>query len=255
MKYKISFFIVLLACSFSFRLQAQDVIKGFEFGEIMNIAEAYRQAPSLSFDMQFNYADSAQQDSILEQIPASYKMQNGMYWAMIDSTEILQGNNYNVSVFHYDSIIAISNPQPYTNVLQLPFLDSLFRSQNVDSMNVTQVNDSTRSLRMYFNPASQYSSYSINYDQNSYLMHSITYFIKMPVDSTGSGDSGGPPDPGGGPDSGHSTSMISIIFSNYSYQVIDNSYFDENKFIYKQGGKFFAQPPYINFQLMVNVPN
>ena len=242
-----------MACfSFGFHAHAQSVIKGFEYGEIMNIAEAYRQAPNLSFDLQFNYADSVRQDSIVEQINGSYKLQNGMYWAIIDSTEILQGTNYNVSVFHYDSVIAVANPQRYTNVLQLPFLDSLFRAQNIDSMNVTNVNDSTRSLRMYFNPASFYSSYVINYDLNTYLMNSITYFVKTPAyeDLDGDEDSGHLDG-----DEGSGISMIKIIFSGYSYQVIDNSYFDESKFIYRQGGQFFTKPDYANFQLMVNMPN
>ena len=231
----------LMSClSFCCHPQAQSVIKGFEFGEIINIAEAYHRAPSLSFNLQFNYTDSTRQDSILEQIPASYKMQGNMYWAMIDSTEIVQGNSYNVSIFHYDSIIAIANPQQSANVMQLPVLDSLFRTENIDSMNVTQVNDSTRKLQMYFNRLSKYSNYLINYDQNSYLMHSITYFIKTPAYDDGSGSG---------------ISMIKIIFSNYSYDIIGNNFFQEDKFIYKQGDKFFAQPSYSNFQLMVHTSN
>jgi hypothetical protein len=248
--YKKSLFLLIAFFSFCYQLRAQGVIKGFEYGEIINIAEAYRQAPSLSFDLQFNYTDSVRQDSIIEQIPGSYKIQNGMYWAMIDSTEILQGNNYNVTVLHYDSVITISNPQQYTNVFQLPFMDSLFRAQNVDSMNVTVVNDSTRSLRMYFNPASFYSSYIINYDLNTYMMDSITYFIKTPAYDDDDNDSGMLDG-----DEGSGISMIKIIFNNYSTQAIDQSYFDESKFIYKQGGQFFARPEYADFQLLVNTSN
>ena len=123
-------------------------------------------------------------------------------------------------------------------MMQLPIMDSLFKAQNVDSMNVAQVNDSTRSLRLYFKPASQYSGYIFNYDLHTYLLHSIIYFVKTGVsdDDTGSG-----------------VSMISIAFSNYSNAVIDNDYFREDKFIYKLGDKFFAQHPYENYQLMVNV--
>lgn len=227
--------VLLMACSIS---KGQQVISGFEFGEIRNISEAYYQAPSLSFNMQFSYADSARQDSILEQIPASYKMQNGKYRAMIDSTEIVQGNSYNISIFYYDSVISVSNPQKYSNIMQLPFLDSLFRAQNVDSMKVTQVNDSTRKLYMYFRHSSYYRGFTISYDQNTYLLHSITYFIKRLVNED---------NPEGG------TNMINVIFSNYSTKVIDDSYFREDKFIYKQGNQFFAQHPYENYQLMVNV--
>lgn len=217
---------------------AQDVITGFEFGEIRNIAEAYREAPDLSFDVQFTYADSASQDSILEQMNGSYKIKNGKYRVMIDSTEIVQGNSYKVTIFYYNNVIAVSPRQQYTNVMQLPFLDSLFRAQNVDSMRVTNTNDSTRNLQMYFNPGSQYSGFSISYNLHSYLLNSITYFVKMPAieGETGSG-----------------VSMIKVIFSNYTRQVIDENYFREDKFIYKQGDNFLAQSPYEGFQLMVNI--
>ena len=237
MIYKISFFVVLLAFLFSLELQAQGVIKGFEYAEIINISQTYSHASSLSFDMQINYADSARQDSITEQIPASYKIQGGMYWAMVDSTEMIQASGYNVSVLLRDSVIIISNPQSSSNMMQLPIMDSLFRAQNVDSMNVTQINDSTRSLRLYFNPSSYYSGYIFNYDLNTYLIHSVTYFIKTPAYDDGSGSG---------------TSMVQVLFSNYSTLPIDNSYFQQSKFIYNYGGKFVTVPPYTNFHLMVN---
>ncbi len=218
-------------------VKAQGVVKGFEYGEIINIAQAYKAAPSLSFDVQINLADSARQDSIVETINGSYKIQNGLFWAMIDSTEMVQGTNYSVSVFHTDSVIAVGAPVQYPGVLQLPFMDSLFKAQNIDSMCVTQTCDSVRSLRMYFGPSSFYSGYTINYDLNTYLINSITYFAKTPAyeDSTGCG-----------------TSAINIAFSNYSTQPIDYSYFQESKFIYSEGGQLYVQPAYTGFQLMVN---
>lgn len=232
------FLVSAICIAFSFGSEAQPLIKGFEFAEIVNISQAYSQASSLSFDMQINYADSATQDSIIEQIPASYKIQNGMYWAMVDSTEMIQATGYNVSVLHRDSVIIVSNPQKSTGMMQLPIMDSLFRAQNVDSMNVTQINDSTRSLRLYFNPSSYYSGYIFNYDLNTYLIHSITYFIKTPAYDDGSGSG---------------VSMVQVLFSNYSTKPIDDSYFQQSKFIYNQGGKFITVPPYTKFQLMVNV--
>lgn len=223
--------------AFGSGIEAQGVIKGFEFGEIINISQAYSHASSLSFDMQINYADSARQDSITDEIPASYKIQNGMYWAMIDSTEMIQAAGYNVSVLHSDNVIIISNPKGSAGIMKLPIMDSLFRSQNVDSMNVTQINDSTRSLRLYFNPSSYYSGYIFNYDLNTYLIHSITYFIKTPASDDGSGSG---------------ISMVQVLFSNYSTKPIDDSYFQQSKFIYNKGGKFITVPPYTNFHLMVN---
>ena len=241
MKYfKIYFFLIVYGMC-SLQGAAQTVIKGFEFGEIMNIAETYRQMPSLSFNMIFTYSDSLSQDSTMEQLKASYKIQNGKFWALIDSTEMVQGLTYNLSIYHLDSVITISAPQPAADVMRLPFLDSLFRAQNIDSMNVTKVNDTTKSLRMYFNPASQYTSCIMQYDLSSFLLRSITYVMKT-----------------GGPNNSTnntSTSTLKISFTNYSFALIDDNYFREDKFIYKQDGQYYGQPPYNNFQLVVNATN
>ena len=243
----------LCFCSWG-KMQAQGVIKGFESGEIITIAEAYRQVPDLSFNVDFTYADSAYADSIIEEIPGSYKIHNGHYWTMIDSTEILQGGSYNIAVLHYDSIITVSNIPRYTNVLRLPFLDSLFLAANVDSMNVTDLTDSSRELRMDFDSLSPYRSFLMYYNRNSYLLDSILYFTRSPNLYSD------PLNPGcdpfiGCPDTTTTAAIIKIVFSNYSYQVVDDSYFQESKFIYTVSDKVYLKPDYANFQLMVNTSN
>jgi hypothetical protein len=191
--------------------------------------------------MIFTYSDSLSQDSTMEQLKASYKIQNGKFWALIDSTEMVQGLTYNLAVYHLDSVISISPPQPAADVMRLPFLDSLFRAQNIDSMNVTKLNDTTRSLRMYFNPASQYSSCIMQYDLSSFLLRSITYVIKNSTVANSTTNT--------------ATSTLKITFTNYSFALIDDSYFREDKFIYKQGGQYYGQPPYNTYQLVVNITN
>lgn len=247
-------FLIIAFCCFGSLIKGQGVIKGFEAGEIINIAEVYRQAPNLSFDVDFTYADSATSDSIIDELTGSCKISNGRYYTIIDSTELVQGPKYNIAVFYYDSVIAISTPHQYSNLLQLPFLDSMFRKANIDSMTVLQLNDTTRRLRMYFNTTSKFSSYMVDYDQNSYVMDSVTYRTKGPYYG-----SGGPGGPGGDPDQlfvpATVASVFTIKFSNYSKQVIDGSYFMENKYIYTQNGQFFVQPQYSGFQLMVNTSN
>ncbi|MGN6196510.1 MAG: hypothetical protein ACTHOB_16340 [Ginsengibacter sp.] len=247
-------FLIIAFCCFGSLIKGQGVIKGFEAGEIINIAEAYRQAPNLSFDADFTYADSASSDSIIDELSGSYKISNGRYYSMIDSTELVQGSKYNIAVFNYDSVITISSPHQYSNILQLPFLDSLFRKANIDSMTVLQLNDTTRRLQMYFDTTSKFSSYMVDYDQNSYMMDSVIYRTRGPYYG-----SNGPGDPGGDPYQvfvpATAASVFTIKFSNYSNQVIDGSYFMDSKYIYTQNGQFFVQPQYSGFQLMVNTSN
>src|ERR1700694_3864092 len=114
--------------------RAQQVEKGFELLQLVRIAEMYKAVPNLSFSVNYTYADSTHQDSLLEQLSGSSKMSAGRYWMMLDSVESVQGSQYNLVVYHQDSTIAINARREYGNQLRLPFLDSMFRNNNLDSL-------------------------------------------------------------------------------------------------------------------------
>ena len=238
MKHSIKYSLLLVATLFSFKSFSQEVPKGFELLEIVKISETYRLSSDISFDMSFTYADSAQPNSIMEQLQGSYKIHNGKYWGIIDSIEYLQGSLYNLAVFHKDSIISVSNRQEYSTVLQVPMMDSLFREANVSAMNVTKVNDSTRMLRVLFNPNSQYRSYEIQYDRNSFLIRNIKYYLPGMDDSD--------------PPTGSGVICVAIHFSNYSQQPISEEYFNEARFVFRQGDEILARPLFDGFRVMVS---
>lgn len=240
MKHSIKYYLVF-ALLFSLKSFSQDVPKGFELMEIVKIAETYRLAPDLSFDMQFTYSDSVQPNTILEQLQGSYKIHDGKYWASIDSNEFIQGNQYSLGIFYNDSIIAVNNRQDYSNVMQIPMMDSLFREAHVAQMEVTKLNDSTRSLKIEFNSDGPYRGYEIQYDLNSFLIRKVKYYMSEAVGEDNPGSSG--------------VVCITIGFSNYSGQVIDEDYFNETKFIYRQGDQFLTQPAFAGFRLMVSGSN
>src|SRR5689334_9120434 len=98
---------------FSNSVNAQSVPKGLEIMEIIKIGEAYRTASDLSFDMNITYADSATPKSITEQIAGNYKIHGGKYRGIIDGVEFLQGSQFNMAVYHSDSVIVITDRQEY----------------------------------------------------------------------------------------------------------------------------------------------
>ncbi len=237
MKYSIKYFLVLVVL-FSIKSFSQEVPKGFELAEFIKISETYRLLPAISFDMVFTYADSAQPSTILEQLQGSYKMQHGKYRGMIDSIEYLQGNLYSLAIYHQDSIIAVNNRHEYAAVLQIPMMDSLFREANVTSMKVNRLNDSTRSLQVLFSPQSQYRRYEIQYDLKNYLVRKVKYYLPDPDDSDSSTGSG--------------VICVTIIFSGYSADLINEDYFNESRFVHRQGGEILAQPEFNGFRVMVS---
>ncbi|MCU7549880.1 hypothetical protein OCK74_12180 [Chitinophagaceae bacterium LB-8] len=215
----------------------QVVEKGFEMMELLKISEVYRQVPDISFQVHYTYTDSIKPSEILEELDGSYKIHNGKFWAMLDSVEYVQGNLYNLTIYHQDSTIAIGNRQEYRNVLQAPLMDSLFREANVQSMQVGQLDGATRILKMRFKPESSYSYYELQYDRNSYLIRKVKFYMREPSEEK----------PGSG------THCISIEFSNYSDAMISDEYFREDKFIFQKGKEFLTQPAFNGYQLLVNI--
>jgi hypothetical protein len=236
MKSVLKYVFVCLVLS-STNTNAQSVPKGLEVMEIIKIGEAYRNASDLSFDINITYADSATQTSITEQIAGRYKIHAGKYWGIIDSMEFIQGAQFNLAVYHSDSVIVITDRQEYSSVLQLPLMDSLFREANIADMSVKDIDDSTRLLLIMFNEQSPYHSYQLKYDVATNRIKQVKYYLtEMASDVAGASG----------------VVCVAMNFSNYSENIIGDDEFKESKYVYRYADEIKLQPPYEGFRLMVN---
>ncbi len=190
---------------------------GFETTDLFRIAERYRRFENLSFQVHYHFADSAQPHVLLEQHDMQYQLKNGRYTAKTDSMEIIGGDRYTIQVFFDEKLMVLSHSQGHSDLLQLPVNDSLFMQANVDSIKVYALSDSTNRMDIRFGAASPYSKYQLFYNNNSYLVDSIRYYVREPA----SDDIGASP-----------TSVITAEFSNYSYAVIDEACFDIHKYVF-----------------------
>jgi hypothetical protein len=217
-------------------LNAQlQVEKGFEFQEIVKIAEMYKNAPNLSFTIDYNYADSLHPDSTLEHLAGSCKMSDSRYYTNLDSAEYIQGYQYNVAVFYRDSAIIVNDRQEYADLMKLPVLDSVFNGAYVDSMKIVAIDTASNTLYLYLSPSSPYSKYYLIYSPLNYRILGIGFYIKnAPI-----GEAIG-------------TAKVSISFSNYSTNPIPQDTFWEDKFIYRQSGEVRLKPTYASYQLLDN---
>lgn len=228
---------LVILCSITLSASGQDVPEGFELQEIIRMSEAYRRMPYLSFDVTYQYADTASPTTVLEQMTGQYKLHEGRYWALVDSTELIQGHNYKLAVYHDSKLLAIDRPNVlYTSVLQLSFLDTLFDKRFVDHMHVTSINDSTSKLDVEFIHDAPFTYYEVLYNPISYMVYAIKYYQKdVELDGGSSG-----------------VAVISVLFSNYSNAVIDDEYFRESKFIYKDGPSFYPKAAYNDYEVIVS---
>lgn len=229
----LGFYIVLPFCS----LHGQQVEKGFEMHELVKIGETYKNALDLSFNMAYTYADSAAPSSPLESLSGIYKIRNGKYWTMIDSIEFVQGQQYDIAVYYGDSTIIVNEQREYGNILKIPALDSAFQKANIDSMQITEYNDSTRLLTLFFNQDASYRLYKLQYDKDKYLIRQLQYYVKNMPNEAGDNTI---------------TGLITLNLTNYSEQGVDPFLFQEDRIVYKSGGDLFPQLGFTNFKVYNN---
>lgn len=203
--------------------------------EMVQLAESYRHAKNLSFDVSIRYTDSLNTDSTIEQVNASYKLHSGYYYTYIDSTEIVQGPRYSLRVSHTDSVISIRNRQDYPDVMNMPVTDTLYWKTFVKNLAVTPVNDSVRILKINFKPGALYSSYEVRYNFKRYRMDSAKAYIPANL-------------PGTDPDLFPSgKGLITFTFSGYDTSLLDAGWFSEDKYILYQNGQFQARGVYTGY--------
>ena len=196
---------------------SQTVKPGSEIFEMVSIAETYRDAPDLSFNVQINYTDSANTGTIIE------------------------GNRYLVRVNHDDSLIIVSDRQEYPDVLNIPVTDTLYWRTFIQSISVTDLNDSTRLLVAKFKPGAAYTSYEIQYSSDNYLLQDVKCYISASAPGVDASLF-----PSG-------KALIRFTFSGYSTNPVGSAWFSEDKFIVSQNGQFQPRPDYTGYVIETNI--
>lgn len=238
------YFFPALVCTAMFcgGLTAQPTVSpGSEIFQMLRIAERYRYAPNLSFDVNIKYTDSASTGSIAEELNASYKLHGGLFYTYADSTEIVQGSRYSIRVNHYDSSMLIQNRSEYPAVMNMPVTDTLYWKTFAQSFSVTNINDSVRTLKVTFKPGASFTSYEIRYSNKTWLMEYVKCYM-----------SAGSPgiDPGLFPSG---KVLILFTFSGYSKTPISSDWFNEDRFITVADGVFQPKAIYNGYFIETNI--
>ena len=74
------------------------------------MAELYRSADHLSFDILYRYADEKQPGVYLDSLKGRFRMDGERYWYALDSTVCVVNKDYMVVVFKEDKIMYVSRP-------------------------------------------------------------------------------------------------------------------------------------------------
>jgi len=215
---------------------SQSPVHSIETRDFYLMGETYRHAKNLRFDIKYEYGDSASA-TVLESLNATYKFRDGRMHAVIDSMEYIVGDKYCLAIYHEDGFISVTPKPAAPDVFKLPLTDSMFLRSQVNSIASSQLNDSTKRITLNFLPQSMYSGYTVEFDTRKYIVRNVQLFIKqaVSVDNPGSG-----------------VTRVVMKFSNYSSGIIQDSEFDEYRYIEYRNGSIQVKPEYSSYQLLFN---
>ena len=231
---------ILSIGGFTSKVNAQQVEKNFEMGEIIRLVNAAYDVPFHSFGVKIIIEDSVvdvEVPSPSDTMIGVFRQNEDRYYFKLDSIEYVQGYMYNLAIYNADQLISVAKPVQNHPMLQLSILDSTFLEVHVDSMMIIQVDASIRVFKLKFHPESPYSDYEMRYNKNTYEVSSIIYYLKNGYEREYGASS---------------TAKITTTFSNYSAAEFSTDYFREEKYIYKDAGGFKPKAAYAGYQILSN---
>lgn len=231
----VTFFVLFCEVKTS-KAQVPDSIRFLQ--EISRIQAAYSDTSGLVFKSTYYYESFDGDYSEFDTMTAAYQFKGEMMSFSMDSVHIVQNDQYQVVVYHLDSMMQVNTPvDMHKTMLQANFYDSLFYQMNIGGVTITDFG-AVRKLKFTFLGNSPYSKYEISYDTANYRLSSVEYMVKQTMSpSTGSAYTG-------------PYISIKINYSNYSTTQLADNIFSTDQFFVRQNGVLTAVSPYTGFSII-----
>jgi len=226
---------IMLVMASMVKVAGQPVTNNFYcYRELSQIKRMFSDTNHVSFQTRYV---STYNDATSDTIQYQYKV-NGdrLLLESSDSANIIQNEQYNLSVNHAYHRAIVSRPGDiFKYVAQVRITDPSFKRSFVTGMVVTDTG-SYRKLSYTFKPASPYRSYDIIYDRVTYRIQAIQYRVNM----------------GGEGSTASSSKMpyyVTILFSNYQTGLFTDSAFSTDGYFIRKQGICNMVAPYTSYQI------
>ncbi|MCW3094075.1 MAG: hypothetical protein JWP81_5144 [Ferruginibacter sp.] len=147
------------------------------FDDIEAIQSAYNSTGHISFNATYYYED---RDSIVvrDTALASYKIYGDKFRIVFDSTEFVQSDQYNCTMYHDNRTIVIQQPVSMPKeVMQINVMDTVF--QQLEMSKMTSIDSSGfRKISLQLDANALYKSYVITFNKSTYQILYIQYALK-----------------------------------------------------------------------------
>jgi hypothetical protein len=244
---QIALLLIITACFFC---SANTVAQMNIAHESAKMQMAYKNPPSLSFNVKYTYALETAPAAIIDSTFGSFKMSGSFYWGIIDSTEFMQNNSYAITLYKPDKLMRVSNPSYiYPEIANFSSFDSIIGKNNY----TTSCTNSgcNKVIALVFNDVNfPYKNFSVTYDSVTNFVTQIIYVIREDFEDYG--------DSYNRTAEGSSVAEYIIVkatYTNYQTLSFSNTFFNTGNYFILNGGIYTPQPPYSDYEVFIASSN
>lgn len=208
-----------------------------------SIYQTYDSVPFLSFDVRYQLkSDTLDADSTkVEELTGSYTMSSRRAVFHLGDLECMQNDSFFIAVYHKDKMIIVGEPKRQNAGSFLPMRDALDSLLGVYSTHFTITVDKHQDTTSYIrfvasDTLAVFNKFVIQYNDANKLISKLEYVFYQPTDTT------------------TQVRMFTIEFSNYRFDNLSPSIYDQNNYIWEEEGIFKAVPKYIDYKVFNTVP-
>lgn len=213
---------------------------------MQRVQQAYKNAPYLSFDLLYRYANKNQPNIYIDTIRGEIAMDKDRVRVLIDDVETVTNVQYTIQVMKDEKLIYLSTPKPSVGADPLTMLDTAMKQMSSVQTRLTN-NKGKSILTMLFPPGQQYKSISITIDESTGFLDKVVYELftegLLSEDQIVQNGRAGLYQPEG---------RIEVLFSNYRQGQFNDSVFNESIYFNRLGkGKYELTEQYKDYQLFL----
>ncbi|WP_440134894.1 hypothetical protein [Chitinophaga sancti] len=212
------------------------------------IKEIGRSTP-YGFDLKYSYANESKPAVILGSLNGSIELDGNNYYCLMDSTESIRTEKYNIILFHEDKLMLLGGASPDSAVDPILYMQSMIAKSGAQKCNVSHKGP-VKIANIYFLPGSPCKSMKMEIDTVAHHLLSVEYLLKTVLLLDPSAQQEGQV-----PEGYDEFALVRATFYNYHPLKDPAARFKEEQYFYKDGAEYKPTTAYSGFQVVLSTPN
>lgn len=209
--------------------------------KLTDIANAYKNANHLGFDVKYLYASEARPALYLDSLDGSFKINNNRYNYTVDNTQFVGNDSINLTIFNEDKIIYVNSPANIQSANPLAMIDSVMTINQYSNASISQAGLEQK-ITIDFKPGYMFKKVEYYITPLTNLITRMMAIIEADQMY----------DPGVKPifNKSNRYGILEVRFRSYKLSGFLDAIFSETQFLVRDGNQYKPARAYANYQII-----